>query len=196
MLKKLLEQKGVSVYRAARECGLPYTTVNELVLGKKALPACSYKTVAALAAYFSLSPDAFIAMAADDTAPEINPTWLNAKKRSYRFPVKYGSDAYDASRIHPLKQKAALAVYDRLRDNPNLLSLILFGSAPTICCRADSDLDFAVALRPEAVSREIKNEVSEQLQEACGYSADILWMDRVNKQSTLYKNILKGVKLL
>ena len=198
MLENLLAKTGVSVYKAAKDCGLPYTTVNELVLGKKSPQSCSYRTVSVLAGYFGLSADDFIAAAGSPTeqSPKINPTWAESKKRKYRFPVISGSDGYDASRIHPLKQKSVSAVYACSKNNPDIVSLILFGSAPTICCRADSDLDFAVELRPEAVNRDTKNSVSEQIQEACGYTADIIWLDRVDRQSQLYKNICRGAKII
>ena len=197
MLKELIQEKGVSVYVVARECGLPYTTVNELVLEKKSPQACSYKTIAALAAYFRLSPEDLMARLTEAQLcpPAVNPTWEQAKKQRYRFPVKYPADSYDASRIHPLKQRAVQAVVASIRDTAAVRSLTLFGSAPTICCNSHSDLDLAVELQPEAVNTEVKNNISERIQEACNYGADIIWMDRVDRESQLYRNICRGVKL-
>ena len=199
MFEDLIAKKGVSVYSVAKKCGLPYTTVNEIVLNKKNLTACSYRTVSALAEYFGLSADELVAAASSDCSAvkpvEINQTWAECKKHRYRFPVRFSCEGYNASRIHPLKQKDTMAVYNCVKDNSDILSLVLFGSSPTICCRVDSDLDFAVELRQDALNRDTKNAVSEQIQEACGYTADIIWMDRVDRSSKLYENICRGVKI-
>ena len=199
VLRDLIQKKGGSVYSVAKACGLPYTTVNELVLGKKDAALCSYRTVSALAEYFGLSTDDLVREISGNTARhtvEIDPTWEKAKKRRYRFPVRYPCGGCDMSGIHPLKQKDVRSVLQSIRGDENVASLTLFGSAPTICCNADSDLDFAVELREGAESREVRNAVSERIQEACRYTADIIWMDRVEPGSRLAENISRGIRLI
>ena len=195
----MISEKNISVYKLAAECSLPYTTVNELVLGKKNPEQCNYRTLSALARFFGLSIEDFVKKTRGKSAiPALayNGSWNDAKKLKYRFPVKYSAEAYDASRIHPLKQSSVLSVWERVKDLPELESLVLFGSAPTICCNGKSDLDFAVKLKPGRDGRGEKNLVSEAIQEACGYNADIIWMDSVDKDSQLYKNITGGVRII
>lgn len=40
-----LKQKNISVYKFAKQCGLPYTTVNEICSGKARLEKCTAETV-------------------------------------------------------------------------------------------------------------------------------------------------------
>ena len=199
MLKEMIQNKGVSVYRVAQDCRMPYTTLNELVLGKKDLNSCNLKTVKTLADYFNLSVESFCSTAAENPAADriaINSTWEQAKRKKYYFPDIYHSDVYDNRRIHPLKQRDIASVFDSVRNNPAVKALILFGSSSTVCCRAQSDIDLAVELRDSDVNTECKNAVSEAIQDACGYTADIIWMDRVTENSALYNNICRGVKII
>ena len=199
MLKDMIADRNISVYKLAAECSLPYTTVNELVLGKKDPQQCSYRTLSALAHFFGCSVEELVASAKNEYSESQLPytgNWSEAKKMQYRFPVKYGSGEYAASRIHPLKQRSVFSVWESIRCMPEVESLMLFGSAPTVCCNSKSDLDFAVELKPECIGREQKNRVSEAIQEACGYGADIIWMDSVDKSSQLYENINRGVRII
>ena len=71
-----------------------------------------------------------------------------------------------------------------------------FGSSVNLRCTIHSDLDLVVRLRPEFVNNETKNEVSEKIQEACGWNADVLWYDRICNSECLMDNVLKGVQIL
>ena len=59
MLRDLVERYDVSVYRVSKDSGVPYTTLNELINGKKDPAECSVRTLARLAAYFELTLDQF-----------------------------------------------------------------------------------------------------------------------------------------
>ena len=119
-----------------------------------------------------------------------------AKWKSYRFPVKYPTDRFDVSRVHPFRQKDAIAVNKALEKDDRVIAVVLFGGSTTVRCHKDSDLDLAVRLRDGFLDRNTKNEVSETIQEACGWNADVIWYDRLEIGSQLYKHILCGVQIL
>ena len=196
MLKELLIEKNLSVYKLAKETNLPYTTVNELVLGKKNINECNVKTIKTLATYFNYSTDKFIDIITNTYKPTVlASTWVAAKHQKYEFPVIQDNMNYEAKYIHPLKQKIVNIIYDKIKDIPYLEKLILFGSSITICCNKDSDLDFAILLKTEYNDLEHQNEISEIIQEASGYNCDILWLDKLEKNTNIYNNVQRGVTI-
>lgn len=197
MLRDMINEKGKSVYRVSKESGLPYTTLNELVMGKKDVDSCSLKTLAALAQYFGVSLDTLYKKmtAPSDEKQAISHSWTDAAKKKYRFPVVAECGGFDIGRIHPLKQKEIIKVYEAVKDDPRVESLILFGSSVTIRCGSKSDIDLAVRLRKEDITADAKNDVSENIQKACGFDADILWMDRIEPETAIERNIMRGVRI-
>ena len=199
MLNDLIKKYDVSVYRISKDSGVPYTTLNELVNGKKDPAECSVRTIARLAGYFGLSLDQFYRQLLQEGASGgrlIADTWNLARDKKYRFPVVCATDGFDISRIHPLRQRAAVEVFNVLRGDRRVASAFIFGSSANIRCRKDSDLDLLVGLQGTADLPAAKDEVSEKLQAACGWNADILWADRVQPGSRLYENVMKGVRLI
>jgi len=196
VLKQLIASSGKSVYQVAKGSKLPYTTLNELVIGIKEPSTCSMKTMAALSAYFGISTDALYAKLTGNTSPvTIAHTWDDARRKRFCFPVKVQRDDFDIFRIHPLKQKEAIQIADVVKDDGRVKGLIVFGSASNIRCCRNSDIDVAVELEPDHINNQVKEEVSENIQRACGFDADILWLDRIPKDSKLYSNIEMGVRL-
>jgi len=191
MIKKMLAERGLSVYAAAKGSGIPYTTLNELVLGKKKIKDCSVKTVAALAVYLGVSTDALIFAA--ENKQSISQSWQMKRYKQYRFPLICPSASYDASRVHPLKQRLIFALADALKADSRIESVTLFGGSTTVRCTKNSDIDVAIKLKPEVKIKEAKNEISEKIQEICDWNADIVWMDRVEEGSKLFNNIARGV---
>ena len=63
-----------------------------------------------------------------------------------------------------------------------------------MACNRDSDVDFAVGLNE--VTNEAKNEISEKIQVACDWGADIIWMDRLTSEDYLYKAVMRGVIII
>ncbi len=55
MLKKALEEKGVSVYQCAKLSGIPYTTLSELIRGKTSIQKCTAEVVYRLAKFLGMS---------------------------------------------------------------------------------------------------------------------------------------------
>ena len=55
MILNLLKQKNISIYRLAKESGIPYTTLNDIVSGKAQLGKCSAETIYKLAKALDVS---------------------------------------------------------------------------------------------------------------------------------------------
>ena len=123
-------------------------------------------------------------------------SWEKAKWKSYRFPVKYDTDRFEISRVHPFRQKDAIAISEALQPDERVVAIVLFGGSTTVRCHKNSDLDVVVRLKDVYTDTKTKNEVSEAIQNACGWNADVLWYDRLDLKSQLFQHILKGVQIL
>lgn len=194
MLKDLINNTGKSVYAVSKESGIAYTTLNELVLGKKKPEECSLKTILSLAKYFDMSIENLYSQI-KETKPSvvINQTWLQKKRKKYSFPVIQASNYYDASRIHPLKQKLIYELANILTSDPRVDYSVLFGGSTTIRCNKNSDVDIAVSLKNDKINIENKNDISEKIQQLCNWNADIIWIDKVEPESKLAKSLSRGV---
>lgn len=198
MLRDILLKKKISVYEAAKASGIPYTTLSELANGKKNPRDCSIRTILKLADYLDLSVETLLQQlqAPSSERPRIATTWEDARRKKYRFPVIVPEAAgFDVSRVHPLKQRQAAAVFAALQQDDRVEEAFLFGSSVSIRCNQASDADFAVKLKDEANSPEAKNQVSETMQELCGWKADILWLEKLKEGSPIYENVMRGVRL-
>lgn len=189
MLKDIIKENGYSVYKVSKESGVPYTTCNEIVLGKKNIEDCSIKTIASLASYLNVPLESLFKSKKQKTSS----SWLEAKDKRYIFPIVIDDAKYEAARIHPLNQKAINNIYDVVSVDPRILKVIVFGSSTTIRCNRNSDVDIAIELAD--YSNEIKNEISEKIQEVNNYNTDIIWLDRVKSGSNIVNNINKGVTI-
>jgi len=197
MLKDLIQEKHISVYSVAKGSGVPYTTLNELVNEKKSVEDCSVKTIAALARYFGTSIDVFLSKSIPQTDKAvISQSWEEKRKHTYHFPLVASTTAYDASRIHPLKQREIKQLHSKLVKDDRIESLILFGSSTTIRCNKASDTDLCISVKPDKINAEIKNEISAIVQEVLNWKADIIWGDSVKKNSKLKQNIDMGVRII
>lgn len=116
------------------------------------------------------------------------------KAGNVTFPVIVADDQIDMGRIYPTKQAAVKKVLEKLRKEETVSSLRLFGSSITMACHQGSDIDFAVELNE--LSRENRNDISEKIQLACDWNADIIWMDHIHKTDRIYDDIMKGVVLI
>ena len=61
MLKTLLDQKNMSIYQCAKESGIPYTTLSEVIRGKTRLEKCSAEVVYKLSRVLGISMEDLIA---------------------------------------------------------------------------------------------------------------------------------------
>ena len=123
-------------------------------------------------------------------------TWEEQKNVECNFRVLADVPKVKMSRIHPLQQKAVKRIHDAIEWDERVAAIVLFGISVNLRCTIHSDLDLVVRLRPEFVNNETKNEVSEKIQEACGWNADVLWYDRICNSKNLMNNVLKGVQIL
>lgn len=110
------------------------------------------------------------------------------------FPVIVADTFVDMSRIYPTKQAAVKNVMSVLRHDSLVSSLHLFGSSITMACHKNSDIDFAVGLRD--TTNEVRNSISEKIQLACEWNADIIWMDHLSPDERIYDEIMKGLVLI
>lgn len=191
MLKDILKQKGISSYKLAKDSGLPYTTVNEIVLGKKNIKECNAKTVLALANTLNINVQELF----DQNKPTLSSSWLDNKDKRFIFPIIEENKKIDISNFHPLKQKNINLIFNIISNDSRINKAIIFGSSTNIRCNNKSDIDIYIKLNSDSINNKTKNEVSLNIQEAINYDADIVWDDKVNKESNLYKNINKGVTI-
>ena len=99
----------------------------------------------------------------------------------------------DMSRIYPLQQQKVANIISAIKDDSRVDCVILFGSSVNMRCTIHSDLDFVVKLKD--ISTQSKNEVSEKIQEACDWSADILWFDHLSEKDRVFQEMRMGVKI-
>lgn len=198
MLENLIKKSGKSKYQIAKESGVPYTTLNELVNNKKNPEECSYKTISKLADYFRISTDDMF-REINNTGSSISvvaTTWEDARYKQYLFPTVLEHDQVNLFRVHPLKQKLVAKLYDALKEEACIKKIVLFGSSTTIRCNKKSDIDLAIELRKEKCDAQTKNRISEVIQTICDWDADILWLDQIEKNSKIYNNIFNGVVII
>lgn len=121
---------------------------------------------------------------------------LQQKRKSMDicFPIVESDELVDMSRIYPTKQAFVKRVLIQLRSDKRIKSLRLFGSSITMACHKDSDIDFAIDLSDK--TSESRNAISEKIQVACEWGADIIWMDHLTSEDKIYKDIMKGMVLL
>jgi len=191
MFSNIISSLNMSVYKFAKEVGLPYSTVNEIVLNKKNILECNVKTLRHISNYLKISIDELLFIMNDDKT--IQNTWYDNKEKIFNFPVVCYSEFYDAKRIYPLKQRLVKEIYDSLSKRKEIKKVILFGSSINITCTKDSDLDLAIELFD--TSLENKNIISEIVQDITDYNSDIIWLETLDKESLIYKKIMKGLLL-
>lgn len=189
MLKDIINEKQISVYKVSKESGVPYTTCNEIVLGKKNIEDCSIRTISSLANYLNVPIESLY----KNLKQKQSTSWLDAKDKQYIFPILIKTNEFNISRIHPLKQNVVHSIFLELKNDSRIKKIIIFGSSTTIRCNKNSDVDIAIELTEN--TNDIKNEVSEKIQEISNYNSDIIWLDKIKKDTNIYKNINKGVKI-
>lgn len=119
---------------------------------------------------------------------------LNRKNQIVHFPIIVSDNQIDMSRIYPTKQRNIKNVLSALRTDDRINRLTLFGSSITMACNKDSDIDLAVDLKEYSTT--VRNDISEKIQLACNWNADIIWMDHLSSDDRIYKDIMKGLVLI
>lgn len=193
MLKKYLLEKNISVYKLAEKSNVPYTTLNELINGKKNINDCKIKTIENLSIALNLSIESLLKMFVSKET-KLSNSWEDNKSRKFYFPVIMENQHYECNRIHPLKQKKINELYNKIKEIDLVEQIILFGSSVNIRCNNKSDIDLAVKLKECFFTKENQNQISEVIQEITDYNTDIVWLNSLDPNTLLYENIKnKGV---
>lgn len=124
------------------------------------------------------------------------PTWEGQKDLRCIFPVICEVPGIDIQYVYPLQQRAVCKIHESLKNDDRVVAVVLFGSSVNLRCTKNSDLDLVVRLADECVNNSVKSEVSEVIQEACDWNADILWFDRICPADRIYDSVLKGVRIV
>lgn len=125
----------------------------------------------------------------------INMTWEAARHKKYLFPLIYATGLFDSRRVHPLKQKQAVAVAELLDGIAEVESAYIFGSAVSVRCHSGSDVDIAVRISPTNDSLFLRARISEDIQLITDWTADIIWLNDEEEGTQLYNNITEGVSI-
>ena len=190
MLKKYLIENNLSIYKLAELSKVPYSTLNELINGKKQISDCKIRTIENIAKALNISIEVLLNMLTNKNIPLSN-SWEENKNKKFYFPIIVQNNNYECNRIHPLKQKVVSDIYDYIKGKKEIQKVIIFGSSVNIRCNKKSDIDIAIELKDSYYTRVIQNEISESIQEICEYNSDILWLNKIEQNTILYNNINK-----
>ena len=86
MFKSYLQEKKISVYKLSEMSDVPYTTVNELVNGKKNINDCKVKTIQGLADSLNLTIESLLGLFKDDKII-LSDSWEKNKEKKFYFPI-------------------------------------------------------------------------------------------------------------
>lgn len=118
-------------------------------------------------------------------------TWEEkCRVQYYSYPIVKGlpSVPFDLSMVYPLQQRNVVAVYELLMDNPHIKGVTVFGSSVSQKCNINSDLDLLIDVGD--IGWEYRTEISTQVGKVVSTPIDIIWADRLPKNSELYRDIL------
>lgn len=193
MFKEYLKIKNISVYKLAEMSNVPYTTLNELINGKKKINDCKIKTIESISKTLNMSIETLLQLLNNDKKTLSN-SWDENKTRKFYFPIVVNNSNYECNRIHPLMQSKVNDLYNYIKTLNSVSKVIVFGSSVNIRCNKQSDIDIAVELKADHFTKEEQNKISEQIQIITSYNADVVWLNTLDQNTKLYNNIcMKGV---
>ena len=102
-LNEIIEKKGITKYRLAKESGVPHATLNDLCSGKTRIEKCSAETLYKLAQALNVPMEAFMEESAEKRAEEERirayeyglPGYLQHDLDAYKEGLKNGSTLMD-----------------------------------------------------------------------------------------------------
>lgn len=193
MFKKYLYDHKISIYKLSEISNIPYTTLNELVNGKKSILDCKIKTIDNLSKALNMSIETLLHFLNNKNST-LSCSWEDSKNKLYYFPVVIENRNYECNRIHPLMQSKINNIYNAIASSKIVKKVIVFGSSVNIRCNKKSDIDIAILLKDDEFNRNNQNSISEEIQEITEYNSDIIWLNTLDSKSKLYENIInKGV---
>ncbi len=114
--------------------------------------------------------------------------------RTYHFPVIVKpEEGFDFSRIYPIKQKNVRRAIDLVKQMPWVKELWVFGSAACNRCNWGSDLDIAILYDADIMSQCNVTDPSGDLSSIDENGVDMLILNKINREDTIYKEIMRGV---
>ena len=101
-LNEIIEKKGITKYRLAKESGVPHATLNDLCSGKTRIEKCSAETLYKLAQALNVPMEAFMEESAEKRAEEERirayeyglPGYLQHDLDAYKEGLKNGQVLY------------------------------------------------------------------------------------------------------
>ena len=121
-------------------------------------------------------------------------TWEEVRNLSFIFKKIVDVPGIEIERVHPWQQRAVAKINAAVRDDKRIERVVLFGSSVNMRCTLDSDLDLVIDMND--TSNEAKLDVSEKIQEACDWNADILWRDRLTEDDRVFQEAKRGVRIV
>ena len=118
-------------------------------------------------------------------------TWEEkCRVQYYSYPIVKGLPTvpFDLSVVYPLQQRNVVAVYELLRCDPHIKGVTVFGSSVSQKCNINSDLDLLIDVGD--IGWEYRTAISSQINQVVSTPIDIIWADRLPKNSELYRDIL------
>ena len=102
-LNEIIQEKGITKYRLAKESGVPHATLNDLCSGKTRIEKCSAETLYKLAQALVVPMEAFMEKSAETKAEEERiwayeyglPEYLQHDLDAYKEGLKNGSTLMD-----------------------------------------------------------------------------------------------------
>lgn len=207
-LKAMREKAGLKQSELAQISGVNLRSLQDYEQGHKSLYSAKGETLLRLSIVLGYSVEEILKGAVVEIDPieenldslrearliaYVN-SYVNRAEHEAHFPVICHDEIVDMSRIYPTKQELVKNVLSNIRSDGRVDSLRLFGSSITMACNRESDVDFAVGLKD--TSMDARNEISEKIQTACNWEADIIWLDHLSPSDRILPNIMKGLVLI
>lgn len=207
-LKLMRENAGLSQSELAKISGVNLRSLQDYEQGHKSLLSAKGETLLRLSKALGYSVEDILR----DISIEVEPKETESDalriqrllayenrmqaRKSVRvhFPVIVADESVDMSCVYPTKQEIVKRVIDEMRTDNRVSSLRLFGSSISMACHKESDVDFAVGVRNATLSD--RNEISEKIQDASNWGADIVWLDHLSESDRVYRDIMKGLVLI
>ena len=121
MFKEYLKERKLSVYKLSEISNVPYTTLNELINGKKSIEDCKIKTIENIVKALNCSIETLLSLLNGKNIV-ISNSWEENKEKLFFFPTVVNNDNYDSNRIHPLMQKKVNEIYWLIEEKLRLLA--------------------------------------------------------------------------
>lgn len=213
-LHKIRNLNNLSQSQLATISGVNLRTLQDFEQGRKPLKNAKGEMLFRLSLALNCSINDLLEIDIDTSKNNTNASQMDANKSArlkayseklstsslyakyYYFPVVVPNSKVEMRRVYPTKQALIYKLHEELYPDSRITAIMLFGSSVTMQCHSDSDIDLAIRLHTDYVNNDVKNDVSEKVQEICNWNADIIWYDRIDANDRIYHDICKGVQIV